>query len=570
MQTDRRLVLAIVLMVLAVVVANFLFPGKPIPRAPAPGGDTTAVAPGQEFAPPPSPEMPPVAGQPPGPVEVPAGIVREGEKQFGGAETSGDTFVVRSALYEYHFTNRGAAMVGALLLSYESYAEGDPRGSPVQMIRPGDRILGYRVAVGQDTLDLRDQLFESDAPLLISVQTEDSLSFHYVVPRTELRFVVTYHFHPDRYLVEVTGSFQGIGERGYSVLTAMGRGLRTNEANPKEDLNELAYVTHDRGRDYGNQRLQKIQSDQQGVEGGPFRWVGVKNKYFLIGFISDPEGSGFGGMLVSGVPEPNAAKMEVALPVPAGSPGFSFSTFMGPQDFGRLAAVGQNLENVNPYGYRWMRPIIRPLVGLIMAVLVWMHMTFSLGYGWVLMLFGVIMRIVLFPLYQKSMRAQMGQMRVQPLIKEIQSKYKDDPQRLQKEMVRLYKEHNVNPLAGCLPMLLPMPILITLFFVFRNTIEVRGVPFLWLPDLSLKDPLYIIPILMGLSMFLLQWIGQRGLPPNPQMKMMGYAMPVIFTVLFLNFPSGLNLYYATSNFASLPQQLYLSGERRKAREKTES
>lgn len=221
---------------------------------------------------------------------------------------------------------------------------------------------------------------------------------------------------------------------------------------------------------------------------------------------------------------------------------------------------------MNPYGWKWLRPIIRPLVGIVMLVLGWMHETLNLAYGWVLILFGVMMRVVLFPLYQKSMRAQMAQMQVQPLMKELQEKYKDEPQKLQTEMMKLYKEHGVNPLAGCLPMMVPMPVLFTLFFVFQGTIAFRGVPFLWLPDLSLKDPYYIIPLLMGVSMFLLSWIGQRGMDQNnPQMKMMVYVLPVVFTVMFASFPSGLNLYYTTSNIASLPQQLYLSKERQAAR-----
>ncbi len=159
----------------------------------------------------------------------------------------------------------------------------------------------------------------------------------------------------------------------------------------------------------------------------------------------------------------------------------------------------------------------------------------------------------------------MATMRVQPLMKEIQEKYKNDPQKLQQEMMKLYREHKVNPLGGCLPMLLPFPILIALFFVFRDTIEFRGVSFLWLPDLSQADPLYIIPVLMGASIFLLQWISMKSMPQsNPQMKMMMYVMPVMMVVLFLRFASGLNLYYATMNLASLPQQLYLAKERRAA------
>ncbi|HTE47264.1 MAG TPA: YidC/Oxa1 family membrane protein insertase, partial [Gemmatimonadaceae bacterium] len=119
-------------------------------------------------------------------------------------------------------------------------------------------------------------------------------------------------------------------------------------------------------------------------------------------------------------------------------------------------------------------------------------------------------------------------------------------------------------MLGCLPMLLPMPVLFALYFVFQNTIEFRGVQFLWLPDISLRDPYYIIPVVMGASMFLLSWIGMRGMPPNPQTKMMSYMMPVMFTVMFLNFASGLNLYYAVQNIAALPQQWIISRERKRA------
>jgi YidC/Oxa1 family membrane protein insertase len=134
---------------------------------------------------------------------------------------------------------------------------------------------------------------------------------------------------------------------------------------------------------------------------------------------------------------------------------------------------------------------------------------------------------------------------------------------MQQEMFKLYKEHSVNPLGGCWPMLLPMPVLFALFFVFQNAIELRGTSFLWIPDLSRPDPLYIIPLLMGVSMYWLTKVGQVGMEPNPQMKMMLYLMPVMMTVMFLFFPSGLNLYYTVSNVASIPQQWLLARERQK-------
>jgi YidC/Oxa1 family membrane protein insertase len=186
------------------------------------------------------------------------------------------------------------------------------------------------------------------------------------------------------------------------------------------------------------------------------------------------------------------------------------------------------------------------------------------GYGWVLILFGVLMRVVLWPLNQKAMRAQMRNMAVQPLLKEIQTKYKNNPEKMQQEMMKLYKEYGFNPLAGCLPLLLPWPILIALFFVFQNTIEFRGVPFLWLPDLSAPDPYYVLPIFLAASMFGLQWISMRSLDQdNPQMKMMMYFFPVFFGFLFMRFAAGLNLYYAVSNIATLPQQYWIAKERKK-------
>jgi YidC/Oxa1 family membrane protein insertase len=383
--------------------------------------------------------------------------------------------------------------------------------------------------------------------------------------------VVTYGFELDSYLVNVAGRVEGIGDRGYSILTSLGEGLKTNEKNPQDDFRQLAYVVRGQGGGIESTNLDKVDAGTiQTADGGPFDWVAVKNKYFAIALVSPEEGPRLGGLVVMGEPAEHTARMVASQPAPAGS-GFAFQAYMGPQEYGRLEAVGRSrdLEHVNPYGWRWMRPIIRPLVGIVMVILGWMHNFLGLAYGWVLILFGVLMRVVLFPLYQKSMRSQLAQMQVQPLMKELQAKYKDEPQKLQSEMMKLYKEHNVNPLGGCLPMLLPMPILFALFFVFQSTIEFRGVPFLWLPDLSLKDPLYIIPLIMGASMFLLSWIGQRGMEANAQMKMMTYMMPVVFTVMFANFPSGLNLYYATSNIASLPQQLYLSKERRAARQRAD-
>jgi YidC/Oxa1 family membrane protein insertase len=173
----------------------------------------------------------------------------------------------------------------------------------------------------------------------------------------------------------------------------------------------------------------------------------------------------------------------------------------------------------------------------------------------------------MWPLNSRMMRSQIAMQRIAPEIQAAQNKHKGDPEKQREAVMKVYAEAGVSPFAavtGCLPMLLPMPILIALFFVFQNTIEFRGVPFLWLSDISLKDPFYVLPLAMGGSMYLLSWIGMRNVPPNPQAKMMSIMMPIVMTVVLLNFASGLNLYYTVQNLAALPQQWLISRERAKA------
>jgi YidC/Oxa1 family membrane protein insertase len=165
------------------------------------------------------------------------------------------------------------------------------------------------------------------------------------------------------------------------------------------------------------------------------------------------------------------------------------------------------------------------------------------------------------------MRTSLKMQRIQPELQALQRKYKSNPEKQQQEMMRLYREHGMSPftpLAGCLPMLIPMPVLFALFFVFQNTIEFRGVSFLWMRDISQHDPFFILPILMGISMFVLSWIGLRSSPPNPQAKMMAYVFPAMMTVFFWRLAAGLNLYYAVQNLAALPQQWLIARERAKA------
>jgi YidC/Oxa1 family membrane protein insertase len=243
----------------------------------------------------------------------------------------------------------------------------------------------------------------------------------------------------------------------------------------------------------------------------------------------------------------------------------AFDLYVGPQKFEDLHAMANDLENANPYS-GILHGVVQPFATIVMKVLLWMKATLRVNYGWVVVLFGIVIRVALWPLNQKAMRTSMQMQRIQPELQAVQKKYKAEPEKQRDAIMKLYADHGMSPLSpmlGCLPMLLPMPVLYALYYVFQNTVEFRGVSFLWLPDISLRDPTYITPLAMGASMFLLSWIGMRQMPSNPQAKMMSYMMPVMFTVMFLNFASGLNLYYAVQNIAALPQQWLISRERAK-------
>jgi YidC/Oxa1 family membrane protein insertase len=295
--------------------------------------------------------------------------------------------------------------------------------------------------------------------------------------------------------------------------------------------------------------------------------VATRNKYFLVAYRV-PNKTPFSAVQVQGGRRSGKVANEIVAgaALPLGADGrATFDIYAGPQDFERLQTLGSDLDQVNPYG-GFMRGLVQPFAVIVMRVLLWIKHTTQLNYGWVLVLFGVIIRLALWPLNQGAMRTSLKMQRLQPELQALQKRYSDDPRKQQEAIMKVYKDHGMSPLSplmGCLPMLLPMPILFALYFVFQNTIEFRGVPFLWLPDISLKDPFYITPILMGLSMFVMTWIGSRNTPPNPQAKMMMYMMPVMLTVFFLNLASGLNLYYAVQNVAAIPQQWLLARERAK-------
>jgi YidC/Oxa1 family membrane protein insertase len=467
--------------------------------------------------------------------------------------------VVAAPHAEYVIQNPGAALASVTLPHYRTLLK-PGRSDTMRLMQPRGPLLHYRLAMGADTIALDTISF--------TVQSSGRAATTFTSTTTPA-ITIAYQA-ADGYRVTVRGSVAN-APANTTLLIDLPSELRSAEADTIDDQRHLAYGYKIPLRDVESVQFGKLDSTKIRADTGAMQWVDARNKYWVLALMqpigSKPAGV-FHGLTMRGGTKvgrvTRSAFGATTLPLTNGQ--FAFDMYAGPQSWEDLHVLGNDLESVNPYA-GFLHPVVQPFATIMLRVLLWMKANLHLSYGWVLVLFGVVIRMALWPLNQKAMRTSIQMQRLQPELAEVQKRYKSEPDKQREALMKIYQAHGMSPLSpmlGCLPMLLPMPILYALYFVFQNTIEFRGVPFLWLTDLSLRDPYYIIPVLMGASMFLLSWIGMRAMPPNPQTKMMSYMMPVMFTVMFLNFASGLNLYYAVQNIAALPQQWLITRERARA------
>lgn len=541
MSQSVRFVLAVAMMIAVVVITNIVFP--PVPRNSDVAADSTTA--GANATPQPAPAA------------VPAPATAIAPAPATTAAAPAQTVVAESPLYRFGFSTRGAALVSAEMLQFQSFT----RDGPVQLAgRTPGGLLSHDVRINGQSVDLSQLEFTPSATSLRLTEGSGPQVLRFTHNSAQYgNLTVDYQLVPDNYLINVRVTHQGaaVADRVYLNL---GPTLAINEARRAEDERALAYVVNSPDRGIENMPLRSLKADR--IEEGPLDWVALKNKYFVAAAIIDTiqTAKPFGGLIAKDTDARYAANLTATLPAAAAGT-FNYQLYIGPQEYDRLVKVGNRLQDVNPMGWRVFRPILRPLAEAITWALVTMHRGFDMSYGWVLIVFGIFIRLLMWPLNAKAMRSQLKSMELQPRLKDIQERHKNDPQRLQQEMLRLYKEEGFNPMGGCLPMLIPMPVLITLFFVFQSTIEFRGVSFLWLPDLSRADPLYILPLVLGGTIFVQQMISMKTMPPNPQMKFMMYFMPLFMIMIFFNLASGLNLYYAAQNLPGFIQQMQLTKER---------
>ena len=393
-------------------------------------------------------------------------------------------------------------------------------------------------------------LYETDSLVVVAEGLVDNM-----------RIVKETIFYANSYVIQHT--YKMFGDLDGPLEVLWDSGMRATEKNLYEEVTySQAYIGQ--SKEINDISLAPSSSDEK-IEkqrfNGKTDWVAIRNKYFINSLISD---SAAGGFLAA-----RSFELGVDSYIPAYSAGlvfnsssFSVSQFFGPLDVDIIGSSKTYLDRVMNFGWLPIQPFSRSVLWLLKKL----HLL-GLNYGLILILFAFMIRIITGPLTKKSFQSTQKMQTIQPKIKKIQEKFKNDSQRLNREMMTLYKESGVNPLGGCLPMLIQMPLLFSLFVVFRSTIEFRGAPFFWwINNLSQPDtifnlpfniPIYgnqvaFLPVVLGISMFMTQRLSMATM--DKSQKPMMYMMSAFFFLLFNSFPSGLNLYYTIYNFLNYFQQ----------------
>ncbi len=576
----RRIVLAVVLMAAVLVVTPFLFPTpKPVPGAAIAGDslrradsaaarttDSTAASSATPTAATTASASPTMQARPDS-AGAAAAAPAAATSTVAMPMVPVDTTAVTTSRAVYRTTNRGARLIGAEMTQYAALKDrGRTKAGPVELATATDALIGFSLVMPGDTVRLDKQVFrtsKSEENGRTVVRYDATVAAHAVS--------ITYSFLPDSYRVNVATQVttNGAAPTGSAfLLVDLPSAFRSNEADTTEDHTHLAYAYKPDQQSAKGIAFRSVDPGERKIVSGPLTWAVAKNKYFLLGMLVPKGQTGFAELDVTGGVRTGkqATRALATAVVPLDKGTAAFELYVGPQEFKRLVAMGREFETSNPYG-GWLQGIVQPFATIVIKLLLFMKATLGVSYGWILVLFGIAVRIILWPLNQKAMRSSMAMQRIQPEMQALQTKYKGDPQKLQSEMMALYKAHGMSPfssLSGCLPMLIPLPVFFALFFVFQNTIEFRGVSFLWLPDISVKDPFFVLPVLVAITAMALSWIGMKGVKANEQQKMMMYLMPAMMLFIFFSMASGLNLYYFVQNLASLPQQWLISRERGRA------
>jgi YidC/Oxa1 family membrane protein insertase len=542
---DNKTILAVALSLMVLIGWSILFREEPVPvkqtavqevkeQALA---DTQAVE--QEPAPPVYREIPVTPS-----AAVPQAFQSEKEIK------------VETGLYSAVFTAKGAT-IKKWSLNEKRYWD---NGKPIQLVPAKPVMPPISILFEGEQSDFPQKVTYSVSPdkdsiILDSNKDKETLTFLYSAA-SGLTIRKTFTFYKDDYRVDLTTEVKGVPS--YHVAIGSEFGIANQEGawvhiGPTllKDIDNKIEVETDNIEGVGlTKSFFRWVSGEKGktdiVHQGNIQWIAQEDQYFATALVP-----------VKGLNEARvwatdlgSKGTDVQIAYKINGQRQDFLLYAGPKLHSILETYKVSLEHIIDYG----------LLTIIAKPLFWLLQLFyrTLGnYGWAIVLLTIVVRIPFIPLLNKSQKSMKKMAKIQPLMAELKEKYKKDPQKMQKETMALYKKHKVNPVGGCLPMLIQLPVFFALYKILLTTVELKGAPFaLWITDLSLKDPYYVLPVVMGATMLLQQKMTPTAMDPK-QAKMM-MMMPIVFTFMFLQFSAGLVLYWLVNNTLGIIQQYFVN------------
>jgi YidC/Oxa1 family membrane protein insertase len=496
-------------------------------------------------------------------------------KFFAGRDRGIDrTITIETDLYIAEISAKGGLIRQWQLKKFKTWD-----GQPVQLVdykKGGDLSLLFATSDGR-LINTRDLYFDFSAPTFDNhvVAAGEEFSLDLVLPVVGGGQVVkTLKFKNGEYGLGVDIKFQNTPAvvANFEYQLVWESGLRYAERNSIDESSFTAAYAY-AGKELTEIDAASADSKPEKNISGTVDWVAIRTKYFALAIVPK-EGTSDGAYLEGSrtqAPDKGAVEsysVAVKMPFKGGAEeGGSFRIYFGPADLSLLKSFSLGLDKIVGLGWAWL---IRPISEYVMLPLMSFIHYLVPNWGLVIIVFSIIIKIALHPLTRSSMRSMKKMQALQPLMNEIKEKYKDDPQKMNQQVLNLYKEYGVNPAGGCLPVLLQFPILIALYNVFRATIELRQGNFVWwITDLSIPDRIFTLPfeipffgirdvsglaLMMGITMF----VQQKQTVKDPRQKAMVWMMPIMMTLLFNGFPSGLNLYYFVFNILSIGQQMMIN------------
>ncbi len=479
---------------------------------------------------------------------TPAGTPEAAPGTLASLASEPQTTTVETPLYRAEFTNRGARLTSFKLRKFDDKHNLD-RGDLVQLVRPGEAEFDVRLETESGLRDLGDVLYGLQEE---SLPGGGKRLTYTAGSSGGIRVTKVYTLPADGYMIDLQVSVQA-GDQASGYRLGWDGGIPQAEASDKQYKSAAGTIVL-LGKERETERPGSFKKTSEKELEGNVRWAGVRNKYFMAVMIPPPETSS--RVIATGSATENLTGAEVAMPLLHGSGTHDFKVYLGPMEYDHLKALGYDLDQAVDLGWK----IFRPISKLLLTVMVWMY-GFIPNYGIVIIIISAATKFLFYPLTRTSVKSMRAMQRIQPEMTAMKEKYKDDPQRQQKEMMVLYKKYKVNPMGGCLPIVVQMPVFFALYAVLSNSIAMRGADFVWwINDLSSPDTIatvgglaiHVLPFLLFLTT-----VAQQKLTPtggDPRQKMIGYMMPVVMLFIFYSFPAGLNLYWTVNNILTVAQQ----------------